>query len=65
MDKPENSPEPMSIREYRKRLAALPPEAQQKHKNFMELMEAASRRDHDGIKQLFKKFRTQSPQEDL
>lgn len=56
-----NKPKPMANdQEYRKRLAALPPEAQRHHKNFMELMEAAKRRDKDGMKQLFKKFRTQS-----
>jgi hypothetical protein len=56
------SKQPMTTRQYRKRLAALPPEAQTKHKNFMALMEAASRRDSAGMKQLLHGFRTESKQ---
>ena len=50
---------PMTEREARRKLAALPPEAQKKHKNFMALMEAAQRRDKPGMEQLLHRFRTE------
>jgi len=57
-----DKPKPMPEVEYQKKLKALPPKAQQQHKNFMALMEAASRKDSAEIKQLLQKFRKQSPQ---
>ena len=51
----------MSTREYRKKLAALTPEAQIKHQNFMHLMGAAKNRDKDELTRLLKSFKKRGP----